>query len=109
MFPNLRGSLLTIDDPRNDPSNPSCLSNRTAWRFDNAFDSSFTILADALQFNRTYQFMVQMENRENSSRQASGYVLVKVEDTRPLMVFIGSVLVLMCACVFAHCILYYCL
>lgn len=29
MFPNLQGSLLTIDDPRIDPSNPSCLLNQT--------------------------------------------------------------------------------
>jgi hypothetical protein len=29
MFPNLNGSLLSIDDLRIDPSNPSCLSNPT--------------------------------------------------------------------------------
>ena len=89
MFPNLQGSLLTIDDLRNDSSNPSCLSNRTGWQFNNPLQSSLTILAGSLQSNRTYQFMVYMENRRNSSLQATGYVLVKVEDTRPQMILIG--------------------
>jgi hypothetical protein len=29
MFPNFQGSLLSIDDPRIDLSNPSCFLNRT--------------------------------------------------------------------------------
>ncbi|UJR18997.1 hypothetical protein I4U23_022127 [Adineta vaga] len=96
-FPNLYGSLLTIDDMRNDLSNPSCLSlNRAGWRFDNSFHSSFTILSGSLQYNRTYQFMVKMENRQNSSLQATGYVLVKVEDTRPNMILIGCVIWTLC-------------
>jgi hypothetical protein len=85
----LNGSLLSIDDLRNDPSNPSCLSNRTGWKFGNSIESSLTILAGSLQSNRTHQFMVQMENRRNSSLQATGYVLVQVEDTRPQMILIG--------------------
>ena len=28
-FPNLLGSLLNLDDPRTDPSNPSCFSNQS--------------------------------------------------------------------------------
>ncbi len=89
MFPELQGSLLSIDDLRNDPSNPSCLSNRAGWKFGNSIESSLTILAGSLQSNRTYQFMVQMENRRNSSLQATGYVLVNVVDTRPQMILIG--------------------
>ncbi|UJR06650.1 hypothetical protein I4U23_010936 [Adineta vaga] len=96
MFPNLYGSLLTIDDMRNDSLNPSCLSNRTGWKFDNSFNSSMTILSNSLQSNRIYQFMVQMENLRNSSLQATGYVLVKVEDTRPNMILIGCVIWTMC-------------
>jgi len=85
----LNGSLLSIDDLRNDSSNPSCLSNRTGWKFGNSIESSLTILAGSLQSNRTYQFMVQMENRQNSSLQATGYALVQVEDTHPQMILIG--------------------
>jgi hypothetical protein len=89
MFPNFLGSLLSIDDARNDSANPSCLSNRTGWQFSDSIKSSLTILAGSLKSNQTYQFMVYMENRRNSSLQATGYVLVKVEDTRPQMVLIG--------------------
>jgi len=81
--------LLTIDDLTNDSSNPSCLSNRTGWKFGNKINSSLTILSNSLQPNRTYQFMVQMEDLRNSSQQATGYVLVKVEDSRPQMIAIG--------------------
>jgi hypothetical protein len=48
-----------------------------------------TILSGSLQSNRTYQFMVNMGNRRNASVQATGYVLVKVEDTRPQLIVIG--------------------
>jgi hypothetical protein len=48
-----------------------------------------TILGQSLQLNRTYQFMVYMENRRNFSHQATGYVLVKVEDTHAQMIAIG--------------------
>ncbi len=89
MFPQLQGSLLSIDDLRNDSSNPSCLSNRTGWKFGNSINSSLTILSGSLQSNRTYQFMVYMVNRRNSSLQATGYVLVNVVDTRPQMIVIG--------------------
>ncbi|CAF3897839.1 unnamed protein product [Rotaria sordida] len=103
MFPNFQGSHLTIDDPRIDRLNPSCLLNRTdqrtAWKYDGvtlAPESSVTILAGSLSPNRTYQFMVHMENRQNSSLQATGYVLVKVEETRPQMIAIGCVIWTMC-------------
>ncbi|CAF1271865.1 unnamed protein product, partial [Adineta ricciae] len=74
-FPRFQSSLITINDMRNDSSNPSCLTNRTGWRFDNAMNSSFTILSGSLQSNRTYQFMVQMENLQNSTQLIIGYLL----------------------------------
>ncbi len=81
--------LIPIDDLRNDSSNPSCLSNRTGWKFGNSIESSLTILAGSLQSNRTYQFMVHMENHQNSSIQATGYALVQVEDTNSPIIVIG--------------------
>ena len=41
--------------------------------------------------------MVQMTNRRNSSQQATGYVLVKIENTRPQMIAIGCVIVTLCS------------
>ncbi len=87
MFPNLNGYLVAIDDSRNDSSNPSCLSNRTGLQYGNSINSSLTILSGSLQSNRTYQFMIYMTNRQNSSRQATDYLLV-VEDTHPQMILI---------------------
>ncbi|CAF1438157.1 unnamed protein product, partial [Adineta steineri] len=73
-FPNVQGILLSIDDSRIDPYNPSCLSNRsgngTGLVFGNLTsspNSSLTVLAGSLQSNQIYQFMVYMENRKNSS------------------------------------------
>lgn len=69
-----------------------CKGNGTAWKFDGVTlspKSSLTILAGSLQSNRSYQFMVYMENRLDRSVQATGYVLVRVEDTRPQMIAIG--------------------
>ena len=83
MFPNRNGILLTIDDPLNNEL------NWTRIQYGNTFHSSVTILSKTLRSNRTYQFMVQMENRRNASLQATGYVLVKVEDTRPQLIAIG--------------------
>ncbi|CAF1129895.1 unnamed protein product [Adineta ricciae] len=95
-FPNLQGSLITIDDPSIDPLNPSCLSNRTAWKFANSIHSVIILLSQSLQSNRTYQFMVYMENRKNSSLQATGYLLVKVEHTPRQMIVIGCIIQTMC-------------
>jgi hypothetical protein len=47
------------------------------------------ILAGSLQSNRTYQFMVYMENRQNSLVQATGYVLVQVEDIVSPVIAVG--------------------
>jgi hypothetical protein len=51
--------------------------------------SSLTVLANSLKSNQTYQFMVYMENRQNSSVQATGYLLVQVEDAQPQLVVIA--------------------
>jgi len=41
--------------------------------------------------------MVQMSNIRNSTQQATGYVLVKVEETRRQMIAIGCVIVTLCS------------
>lgn len=52
-----------------------------------SFKSSITILAGSLQFNRTYQFMVSLENIHNSSLGTIGYLLVRVDEMpRPLII-----------------------
>ncbi|CAF0892553.1 unnamed protein product, partial [Adineta ricciae] len=103
MFPNVKGSLIPIDGNATDPSNPSCFGNQT--RNETKFiyggtglslKSSLTIRANSLQSNRTYQFMVTMTNQQNASTQATGYVLVKVEDTSSQMIAIGCVISTMC-------------
>ncbi|CAF1131898.1 unnamed protein product [Adineta steineri] len=102
-FPNLQGILLSIDDSRIDPYNPSCLSGRsgngTGLIFGNLTaspNSSLTVLSGSLQLNQIYQFMVYMENRKNSSIQATGYVLVTIEVTHPQLIAVGCVISPMC-------------
>ncbi|CAF4454770.1 unnamed protein product, partial [Adineta steineri] len=53
-------------------------------------------LGGSLQSNQIYQFMVYMENRKNSSIQATGYVLVTVEVTHPQLIAVGCVISTMC-------------
>jgi hypothetical protein len=63
--------------------------NGTAWQYDgvnNSIKSSLIILANSLKSNQTYQFMVFMANRQNSSIQTTAYLLVQVEDTQPQLV-----------------------
>ncbi|CAF4174874.1 unnamed protein product, partial [Adineta steineri] len=95
-FPNIQGILLSIDDSTIDPYNPSCLSNRsgngTRLIFGNSPlspNSSLIVLGGSLQENQIYQFMVYMENRKNSSIQATGYVFVTVEVTHPQLIAVG--------------------
>ncbi|CAF0846743.1 unnamed protein product [Adineta steineri] len=102
-FPNIQGILLSIGDSTIDPYNPSCLSNRsengTGLIFGNLTlspNSSLTVLGGSLQSNRMYQFMVYMENRKNSSIQATGYVLVTIEVTHPQLIAVGCVISPMC-------------
>ncbi|CAF1390512.1 unnamed protein product, partial [Adineta ricciae] len=103
-FPNMQGQLLTIENSKIDPLNPSCLSNRsdndTGLIFGNLISSpksSLTILSGTLRSNQMYQFMVYMENKKNASIQATGYVIVTVEDTRPQLVVIGCVISTLCS------------
>ena len=51
--------------------------------------SSITILANSLRPNQTYQFKVSMTSRENLSLQATGYLLVQVEETDLPMITIA--------------------
>jgi hypothetical protein len=95
-FPNIQGILLSINDSRTDPNNPSCLGNRSsngsALIFGNSSSSplsSLTIIGGSLQPNQIYQFMVYMENRKNASIQATGYVLVTVQPTQPKLIAVG--------------------
>ena len=48
-----------------------------------------TILAGSLLSNQTYQMMVRMQNRQNSTDQAKGYLLVRFVDSQPSLVAIG--------------------
>jgi hypothetical protein len=54
-----------------------------------AEESSIIIFGNSLESNEMYQFLVQMENRRNSSVQATGYVIVQVEDSNRTMIVIG--------------------
>ena len=105
---------MPIDNSTLDPNNPSCISNQSSRQ--ELFTSLFTIISlsnegngtslqyggtsvspkssviifsNSLLSNRTYQFMVYMENRRNASLQATGYLLVQVDDTHPQMIVIG--------------------
>jgi hypothetical protein len=64
----------------------------TAWEYGGTNDSlksSLTILANSLKSNQTYQFMVYMENLQNSTRQATGYLLAQVEDAQIQLIVIA--------------------
>ncbi len=66
--------------------------NGTAWQYkgtNGSIKSSLKILGNSLKSNQTYQFMVCMENHQNSSLQAIGYLLVQVEDTQPQLVVVA--------------------
>ncbi len=65
--------------------------NKTAWQYGPNVSpkSSVTILAESLASNRTYQFVVDMVNRQNSNTQATSYLLVQVQDQVSQMIAIG--------------------
>ena len=86
-FPKFNGSYLPIDDSRIDLSNPSCLSNPKEIIYGSS-KSSIIISPGLLQSNRTNQFLVHMEDLQNVSVKATGYVLVKIEDTYPPIILI---------------------
>ncbi len=71
--------------------------NGTSLRYggtNNSLKSSLTILPNSLKSNLTYQFMVYMENRQNSAIQSIGYLLVQVEDTQHQLIAIAWVIFL---------------
>lgn len=51
--------------------------------------SSVTIFSNSLAVNQTYQFMVVLDNLQNHSRRANGYVLVEMKAHCPVMIAIG--------------------
>ena len=62
------------------------------WHFNgvpSSLKSSLILLAGSLRSNRTYQMMVYMVNKRNSSLQGTGYLLVHVEQTFPQLIVIG--------------------
>jgi len=67
------------------------MSNGTAWQYGSSVSpqSSVTILAGSQTCNQTYQFMVLMVNRQNSSYKATGYLLVQVEDTNSSIIAVA--------------------
>ena len=69
----------------------SFLGNEPVVRYDASLgtNSAVTILGGSLQPNNTYQFVVIMDAIGNVTRQGTGYVLVKVEETRPIMIAVG--------------------
>ncbi|UJR19382.1 hypothetical protein I4U23_022512 [Adineta vaga] len=78
----------------------SCLINQTKYEFDERRfpkESSIRILRESLELNKTYQFMVQMNNRRNSSIYAIGYVLVQIKDLQRPMIIIGCVISTLCS------------
>jgi len=58
-------------------------------RTNNSLKSSLTILPNSLKSNQTYQFMVSLTSRQNSTLQVTGYLLVQVEDTQTQLIVIA--------------------
>ena len=66
--------------------------NNGKWNYTGvklAPESSVTILAGSLQLNRTYQFLLQMINRQDASLQVTGYVLAEIKDSNRPMIAMG--------------------
>ena len=55
-----------------------------------SFKSSLVVLGRAFLSNRTYQFMVQLRHKRNPSRQGTGFLLVRVEETFSPLIVISS-------------------
>ena len=53
--------------------------------------SALTLLPRALASNETYEVVVHMESVFNASLRATGYLLVRVQDTDPQLIGIGLV------------------
>ncbi|CAF1470524.1 unnamed protein product [Adineta ricciae] len=102
-FPYISGRLLSIDEARMSAHDSSCLpkqtGNDTALTYGGrniSTNSSLIIPGELLTLNQIYQFMVHMQNHRNSSIEATGYLLVRIEDTHPQLIVIGCVISTMC-------------
>ncbi|CAF1216235.1 unnamed protein product, partial [Adineta ricciae] len=102
-FPNILGSLLTIDDPRITQFNSSCLSNTSRNQAPLQFgggsispNSSLTIRSYSLASNQTYEFQVIMTNRQNPAIQTTGYLLARIEDRKSQMITVACVIAELC-------------
>ena len=82
----------SLGHPLLTPSHVTLIDNAVAWQYGGGVlspQSSLTLVAGSLASNQTYQLMVQMENRENSSDRAVGYVVVRVENKQSQLITIG--------------------
>ncbi len=73
----------------------SILSIVDVWKYGNLKDSprsSVTILAGSLISNQTYQFKVDMIDRQQHTNQETGYLLVHIKDRNHQMIIIRSVI-----------------
>ena len=108
-FPHLNGSLLPLDDLQTDPLNPACLADRSSRVamivlkpsghlslslnevniVTQSSKSAVMIRSGSFQSNRTYQLMIEMQNKQNYALKSIGSVLVRVQDTSSPMIVIG--------------------
>jgi hypothetical protein len=54
--------------------------DESTWRFDDASKSSITILSNSFQSNRTYYFLVEIINLENSTLKINDYLLIYIQE-----------------------------
>jgi hypothetical protein len=101
--------MIPLDDSRVDPLNPSCLANASSRVamivlkssdhlsvslnevnvLSQSSNSALLIRGGSFQSNRTYQLMVEMQNKQNNTLKFIGYVLVRVQDTSSPIIAIG--------------------
>lgn len=74
-----------------DSNNFQLIDNESSWKSNNMINSSITIFKSALQLNFTYQFMVQMIDRHNSSIQSIGYLTVDIKHLHSPVLLIRSI------------------
>jgi hypothetical protein len=58
------------------------------WTYNDRINSSLTIFSSSWELNETYQLMVQMIHRQNSSLQSIEYLTIKVENNQPPIILI---------------------
>jgi hypothetical protein len=66
--------------------------NETSWQYVGTTvvpTSSLLIHAGSFLLNKTYLFMVRIEDRQNSSLQAVGHLLVRIEQAHSPLIIIG--------------------